>query len=427
MTEFLVLVASSPIYEQTMWFLAAFPIVIALLAINGSRQYLLDRSRDVTEGDFPHLDHLERAREKWPTVSVVVPARNEESGLAQTIQAIRQLSWPSIELIVINDGSTDKTADVISAQLAIGEFQVITNPTPKGKSEALNEGMARATSDIVLILDADARPASNALNRMVPHLLEHEDIVAVTGNPRVANTKTLLAKLQAIEFTSTISTLRRGQSAWGRVNTMSGIMSVLRRKIVLEQGGFSPLQPTEDIELTWRLHREGYRCIYEPAAQVAMEVPETLSQWWKQRTRWSRGLVRVLQSHGLSIARKWEWPVFPLLLEAVVAIIWCHILVLATAFWVLSAINGLPAFGNSIVIGHWGAMTIGISLLQILWGMHLDSNHDRNITKLWPVAPLYPIVYWWLSAFAVVATTFPTLFTKPKISSWSLSRKSPNP
>lgn len=425
MTELLILVASSPIYELTMWFLAGFPIVISLLAINGSRQYLLDRSRDVTDGDFPHIEHLALAREKWPVVSVLVPARNEESGLAQTIQAIRELSWPRIELIVINDGSTDRTADVILTERAVGDFQVITNPKAKGKSEALNEGLARATSDIVLILDADARPASNALNRMVPHLLEHEDIVAVTGNPRVANTKTLLAKLQAIEFTSTISTLRRGQSAWGRVNTMSGIMSVLRRKIVLEQGGFSALQPTEDIELTWRLHREGYRCIYEPAAQVAMEVPESLGQWWKQRTRWSKGLVRVLQAHGFSVVRKWEWPVFPLLFEAITAIIWCHVLVLATAFWILSAINGLPAFGNSIVIGHWGAMTIGISLLQILWGMHLDSNHDKNTTKLWPLAPLYPIVYWWLSAFAVIATTLPTLFTKPKVSSWSLLRKSP--
>lgn len=422
MTELLLLIGDHPVFELLMWFLAGFPIVISLLAINGSRQYLLDRSRDVTEADFPHQEQLKGARECWPTITVVVPARNEEAVLAETIAAVRKLDWPGIELIVIDDGSTDKTAEVITEQLTHGAFRVIRNQSPRGKSQALNEALSIASSEIVMILDADAWPASNALNRMVPHLLDHSDIIAVTGNPRVANTKSLLAKLQAIEFTSTISTLRRGQSAWGRVNTMSGIMTVLRRDAVLGLGGFSSVQPTEDIELTWRLHREGYRCIYEPAAQVAMQVPETLPQWWKQRARWSQGLARVLQTHGFSVVRKWEWPVFPLLLEAVLATIWCHLLILATAFWLISAFYGLPTLGNSIVIGHWGAMTIGISLLQILWGMHLDSNHDKNITKLWPVAPLYPMLYWWMSAFAVVATTIPTLLTRAKISTWSLKR-----
>ena len=423
MIDLLQAIAASPIYQVAMWFLASFPIVISLLAINGSRQYLLDRSRDATEMDFPHLDDLRLAREKWPLITVIIPARNEESVIARTIESVRKMNWPKLELIVVNDGSSDHTELQITNELAKGAFRLVTNPEAKGKSASLNAGLRLASSDLVLIMDADAKPASNALNRMVPHLLGHPDVVAVTGNPRVTNANTLLAKLQAIEFTSTISTLRRGQSAWGRVNTMSGIMTVLRREVVLKHGGFSEVQPTEDIELTWRLHREGYRCIYEPAAQVAMEVPETLSQWWRQRSRWSSGLVRVLQTHGFGVLRKWEWPVFPILLEAITAIIWCHLLVIATLFWVVSSFFGLPLLGNSVLIGHWGTMTVGIALIQILWGMHLDSNHDRNIGKLWPLAPLYPLAYWWLSAIAVVATTIPTLLSKPKLSAWSLERK----
>jgi poly-beta-1,6-N-acetyl-D-glucosamine synthase len=423
MTEVLLLISESPVYFLGMIFLAAFPVVISALAINGSRQFLLDRSRISTEDDSPHLNHLFEARTKWPTVSIVIPARNEEAGIEGTIQAAMQMYWPNKEIIVINDGSLDHTLERIQAIADHSSIQIISHKAAAGKSISLNEGIAAATSEIVVILDADARPAKNVLDRLVPHFLIHEDVAAVTGNPRVANLSSLLSKLQAIEFTSNISTLRRGQSAWGRVNTISGIMTALRRQVVLDVGGFSATQPTEDIEMTWKLHREGYRCIYEPAAQVAMEVPESLTQWWKQRTRWSTGLVRVLQAHGVAVVRRWEWPVFPLLLEAVAAIVWCHLLIAATLLWIASAFYGIPFIGNSVILSHWGTLTLAVALFQIFWGMRLDSSHDKDIVKLWPLAPLYPLFYWWLSAFAVVATTVPALLSKPKVVSWSLARK----
>jgi biofilm PGA synthesis N-glycosyltransferase PgaC len=261
---------------------------------------------------------------------------------------------------------------------------------------------------------------------MVPHLYMFEDVLAVAGNPRISNVPNLLSKLQAIEFSSTISTLRRGQSAWGRINTISGIMALLRKDKVLELGGFSSEQPTEDIELTWRIHREGYRCIYEPAAQVAMKVPLTFRHWFKQRTRWASGLIRVLQKHGLEILKKWEWPAFPLLLEATLAIIWCHLIFLFVSLWIVISLSGDLEITNPIGIGRWGTMAIGVSLLQIAWGMHLDKSHDRTIFKLWPLAPLYPLFYWSMSAFVVVWTTIPTLLTKPKRVMWtSPGRKDP--
>jgi biofilm PGA synthesis N-glycosyltransferase PgaC len=422
-TEILLTIARHPGYVVAMWFLAGFPIVLAMFAINASRQYLWDRSREETENDLPHLPDLHRAKQQWPVVSVVIPARDEEAVIAQTIESVLALHWPGLDIIVVDDGSVDQTAQQVERFANNPAVSVISHETPRGKSISLNEGLAQASSPIVLILDADARPARNVLNRMVPHFLHYPDVAAVTGNPRVANVSTLLGKLQAIEFTSTVSTLRRGQSAWGRVNTVSGIMTVLKRDIVLDQGGFSPIQPTEDIELTWRLHVLGFRCIYEPAAQVLMEVPETLSQWWAQRTRWSSGLIRVLQTHGMGIIRRWEWPIIPLLLEAILAIVWCHVLVVATVFWVMSASAGIPNLGNTLIIGHWGTMTVGIALIQIYWGIRLDSHHDKTIAKLWPVAPMYPLLYWWMGAFAVVWTSLPTLMTKPRVARWSLARR----
>jgi biofilm PGA synthesis N-glycosyltransferase PgaC len=419
----LAVISSSPFYTIAMWFLAAFPIAISALAVNGSRQFLLDRSRDVTETDFPHLTELDKARQRWPKISIIIPARDEEAGIAKTIRAAMDIHWPEKEIIVINDGSIDKTLETIRSTVGDSNVVLISHPRATGKSRSLNEGMQMASSEIVLILDADAKPAKNSLDRLVPHFLTHADVAAVTGNPRVSNAKSLLAKIQAIEFSSSISTLRRGQSAWGRINTISGIMTALRRDVVLDVGGFSETQPTEDIEMTWRLHREGYRCIYEPAAQVGMEVPASLSQWWRQRSRWSRGLVRVLQTHGMSLLKNWQWPVFPLLLEASLSILWCHALFLATILWALSAIYGAPLIGNSLILGHWGTITVAVALFQIFWGMRLDSSHDRTIKKLWPLAPIYPLFYWWLSALVVVATTFPTLVTKASTVSWNLRRK----
>ena len=86
-------------------------------------------------------------------------------------------------------------------------------------------------------------------------------------------------------------------------------------------------------------------------------------------------LVRVAQQHGFKIIRKNKWSLYLILLEAVLAMIWCHILILMT----------------------------------LLGGMHLDADQDKGITKLWPLAPLFPFAYWWLSAFTVVWTTIPTL------------------
>lgn len=423
MKELLLTIGANPYYLAAIWFVAAFPVVIAALAINSSRVFYLERMNRETEKINPHLEQLRQAQKTWPLISIVIPARDEEDNLAHAISRALELRWPKVEVIVIDDGSTDGTAAIADEFGKQANVQVVHHSSPQGKSRSLNEGMKRAASELVVIIDADAEPDFNVLERMASHFVLAPDLAAVTGNPRAINVPNLLTQLQAIEFTSTVSTLRRGQSAWGRINTVSGIMAMFHRDWVLDAGGFSAEQPTEDIELTWRLQRLGYRCIYEPAAQVGMIVPRDLRQWFAQRKRWSRGLVRVLQAHGWAVVRKNEWPMYPLLLEATLAIIWCHLLVFLTALWAVALIVGAGLLGNSLVIGRWGAMTVGIALLQILWGMKLDAHHDKGVRKLWPVAPLYPLAYWWMQAFTVVWTTVPTLLTsRRKAITWNIVR-----
>jgi hypothetical protein len=100
---------------------------------------------------------------------------------------------------------------------------------------------------------------------------------------------------------------------------------------------------------------------------------------------------------------------WPLLAEAVLSIVWCHVIVALTALWVVCVAAGVPVVGNSLLIGRWGALTILVSIGQILWGIRLDRADDPTITRVWPYAPLFPLAYWWMSAIVVAVTTVPTL------------------
>jgi biofilm PGA synthesis N-glycosyltransferase PgaC len=223
-----------PIFQILSWFLAIFPVLIAALSVNSSRMFLLNRFRVETERINPHEDELAEAKEIWPLISVVIPARDEEDSIEQTVRAAARLMWPKVEVIVVNDGSVDNTENILESLKKELGITVLKHDVPLGKSITLNDGMQAASSEIVLILDADGIPARNVLIRMVPHLVIKRNVLAITGNPRISNVPNILSAMQAIEFSSTISTLRRGQSAWGRINTISGIMALLRKDEILK-------------------------------------------------------------------------------------------------------------------------------------------------------------------------------------------------
>jgi biofilm PGA synthesis N-glycosyltransferase PgaC len=222
----------------------------------------------------------------------------------------------------------------------------------------------------------------------------------VTGNPRVRNTDSFLARLQAIEFTSIISLLRRSQRVWGRIVTVSGVVAAFRRSALFDVGGFSPNMPTEDIEMTWKLQRRFYDVRYEPQAVVWMTVPRSLRALLRQRLRWARGLMQVLRKHRDVVAH-WRyrrmWPIF---IESALSILWAFCFVVLTSLWILSYSVGYPPIGASPIPNFWG-MTIGtLCLTQLAVGTLVDRRYDRDIWKYFPYSVYYPIVYW-----ALLATT----------------------
>lgn len=434
MAEALQSFSETPIYLAWMIFLGAFPVITAMLAIDSSRRFVLDREdRDLEI--LPDLEDLEAAREEFGLLSVLVSARNEEALLGATIESVLELEWPRVELFIIDDGSSDRTFDVAKAFIEDPSHRgdhlsgrafaresvainLVRNPESLGKATSLDQALPLSSGALVLVLDADSRPDRRAIELMAPHFVRYRNLGAVTGNPRVANTDTILARLQAIEFSSTVAVLRRAQAGWGRINTCSGVCTLYRRTALIEVGGFDPRAATEDIMISWQLQLDGWDIFYEPRALFAMRVPARIRNLFRQRRRWGRGLGEVLRVFGPRLLHRSSYRMWPVAMEGFLSIVWCFLLVLAVAYWAVAAAVGVPGLGNSPLLDHWGIIIVIISILQIAWGVHIDAPEDPEVTRMLWVAPIYPLFYWLFNSLASVTGSVQGLLVGP-------SRKEP--
>ena len=304
MIELIEQISEAPAYMWVMYFLGAYPVVTACYWIAASVVFYFHR--EVDDPAFYEID-------EFPLVSILVPAHDEEEIIVETVEALLDLDYPELEVLVVDDGSTDATSRLLGPLADAGRIRLLTKLANEGKAMALNDALPLLRGEFVLICDADGRPRRDALRWMVPHFVRVPRMAAVTGNPRVVNTTTLLAKLQAIEFSATVSVLRRAQAVWGRIMTFSGICTLLRKSAIESVGRFQPDMATEDISLAWQLQTEFSDVRYEPRAVFAMQVPETLDGWWSQRTRWALGLAQVLRRYGPKLVdwrQRRMWPVF---------------------------------------------------------------------------------------------------------------------
>ena len=399
-------------------FVAGYPLFTACVWIATSLLYAWHRERD--EGDFYDVPDAD-----LPMVTVLVPAYREASGLDGALAPLHDLDYPRYEVLVVDDGSPDETADIARRHAAADpRFRVLVKTTNEGKAMAMNDAMALVRGDVVVVVDADARLHPGALRRIVAHFVRLARVGAVTGNPRVANRDSVLTELQTLEFTSIVSVLRRAQVVWGRILTVSGVISAFRVSALRDVGLFDPAMATEDIDVTWRLQRRFYDVRYEPRALVDMTVPGSLRALWRQRRRWAAGLVQVLRKHrGVIVTwrSRRQWPVF---VEAVLSIVWAHVFVVLLVFWLLCIVAGVTPVGASPVPNGWGMLIGTLCLLQLGVGAFLDSRYDRSVARAVAVAPLYPLVYWALMSAVTVRSTLPGLLRRERgaVARWHTTR-----
>lgn len=422
MNAFLDTLWAEPLYTLFVAFLCAYPLGSGLLSVFGALRFRAhpDSRRWFQVGP----EQVAEAKDRFPVVSVIVPAHDEERVIETALAGLLALRWPELDVIVVDDCSHDRTREIVRPYAERGVVRLLHKSVNEGKSMAINDALPACRGELVLLMDADGAPGPGVLEAMVPHFLAGPGIAAVTGNPRVLNTRTFLARLQAVEFSSTVGVQRRGDAIWGRLMTFSGLCTVFSRDVVAELGGFAPEMATEDIEMTWRMQLAGREVLYEPSALFGMQVPETLPLLWRQRIRWVRGLAQVLRRYGPRALRPANWRTWPALAIAALSVIWAHALVIAFLVWTLSEPFGAPPPHLAPFLALFAAATVVGGVAQALIGMRLDRHSDPPIARQLPWVAWYPLCYWLLCVVMVVRGTIPGLVRKPKLSVWEIPRES---
>lgn len=237
----------------------------------------------------------------YPTVSILIPAHNEELVIKNTIESMIQLNYPKhkLEVIVINDNSSDFTGRIVDDYAARYAFIKAVHTTPpyagKGKSTALNLGLRRATGEIIAVYDADNTPETNAIRYLALGLYEDRRAGAMVGKFRVINAqKNLLTRLINVETLTFQWLAQAGRWFWFKMTTIPGTNFAIRRSILEELGGWDEKALSEDTELSIRVYNLGYYIRFFPSAITWEQEPESIRVWWRQRTRWARGNLYVI-------------------------------------------------------------------------------------------------------------------------------------
>lgn len=234
---------------------------------------------------FSHKKKLYKkpSLKKVPSISIIIPAYNEENCIEKTIKNIKKLIYPKkLEIIVVDDGSTDNTYKVVKKIKGIK----VLSKKHEGKAKALNFGLKYAKGEIVACVDSDSYPEKYALLKTIP--LFEKDVAAVTTSIFVKNARNLIQRLQRIEYLF-IAWSRKILEHLNSIYVTPGPMSLYRKKILLKVGGFDEKNLTEDIEIAWRLLKHKYKIKMSLNAKVYTNVPKTLKKWWHQRIRWNIG------------------------------------------------------------------------------------------------------------------------------------------
>ncbi|NGO42004.1 glycosyltransferase [Streptomyces ureilyticus] len=241
-----------------------------------------------------HRPSAPRLREVNAPVTVLIPAYNEEAGIESTIHSLLDSTHPYLEIIVIDDGSDDQTAD-LATWIDDPRVRVIRQPN-SGKAAALNTGLGYARNDIVVMVDADTVFEPDAIHRLIQPLA-HPAVGAVSGNTKVGNRRGLLGRWQHLEYVFGFNLDRRMFEVLECMPTVPGAIGAFRRDALMGVGGVSEDTLAEDTDLTMALWRAGWRVVYEESSVAWTEVPTTLRQLWRQRYRWCYGTLQAMWKH----------------------------------------------------------------------------------------------------------------------------------
>ncbi|MFJ3770120.1 bifunctional polysaccharide deacetylase/glycosyltransferase family 2 protein [Streptomyces sp. NPDC090075] len=270
-------------------------LVVALAVIGAS---VLARFALMLLLSFAHTRRVRRKGFRWgppvtEPVSVLVPAYNEAKCIENTVRSLSAGEHP-IEILVVDDGSTDGTARIVE-DLGLPDVRVIRQVNA-GKPAALNRGLLNARHDIVVMMDGDTVFEPATVRELVQPFGDPR-VGAVAGNAKVGNRDSLIGAWQHIEYVMGFNLDRRMYDVLRCMPTIPGAVGAFRRSALEQVGGMSEDTLAEDTDITMAIHRHGWRVVYAERAKAWTEAPESVSQLWSQRYRWSYGTMQAIWKH----------------------------------------------------------------------------------------------------------------------------------
>ena len=240
-------------------------------------------------------------------VSFVIPCYNEGEHIAKTIESLLEIDWPKdmIEIIVVDDKSTDNSAEVVAAYIKkFDNVRLIVNKRNSGgAAEPTNIGIKAAKYDYIAVTDADSSPLPDALKKMIGFLQEDKQVGGVTCAVMAREPRTFMQKLQKIEY-AIIAWNRKLLDLVDAVYVTPGPLALYRKNVLFEVGLFDKDNLTQDIEIVWRMLAYGYKARMSLAARVYSETPRKFRKWWRQRVRWNIGGTQCILKYRKLLFKK---------------------------------------------------------------------------------------------------------------------------
>lgn len=235
---------------------------------------------------------------KLPTVSIIVPAFNEEDKIKETIESLIAVDYPKnlLEIIIVNDGSKDRTDEIIEEYARRGEVIYIKNEVNLGKAESLNKGIKEAKSEFVACIDADTILKEDAIKKTIGYFND-KSVGATIVRVKVRNPKNWLERLIDIEYTLGLGFYLKLFSFLNCLYLTPGQFSIYRKKVLLEIGGFDKDNIVEDTEIAYRIQKANYKIKCSLSTYASTIVPNNLRALYYQRKRWYSGTIMTIMQH----------------------------------------------------------------------------------------------------------------------------------
>ncbi|GGK76839.1 bifunctional polysaccharide deacetylase/glycosyltransferase family 2 protein [Mangrovihabitans endophyticus] len=377
---------------------AAMSVLLAVAVLLGVARLVLQ-----VRYSRRHVRRVRRDRGRrgyFGLVSVIVPAYNEAANIASTVRSLTAGTYPAVEVVVVDDGSSDDTAGIVE-RMALPGVRVIRQRNA-GKPTALNTGIAAARGDLLVLVDGDTVFEPDAIDRLVQPFAD-VSVGAISGNTKVANRGGLLGRWQHLEYVIGFNLDRRMFDLARCMPTVPGAIGAFRRAALAEVGGVPTATLAEDTDLTMAVIRAGWRVVYEPAAIAWTEAPTTVAQLWRQRYRWCYGTMQAMWKHRGSLVERGAGG--RLGRSGLTYLLVFQVLLPLTAPAVdVAAVYGLIFLPWPQVLATWA----GFQLLQAATAAYALRLDGERATPLWTL-PLQQVVYRQLMYLVVVQATVAAL------------------